>query len=244
MTQTKSIDLAGRSLFVGLPTYDYKLHIGTVSGLLKLSQEVMALGVALRLGTVCGCSVISRARNVAVHDFLDTDATDLLFVDSDISFDGQDALRLMAAATDKDIVAGVYEARMPGKVYNVTLDLKDGAVLMDDNGLVRVQRVGTGFMLIRRHVLRRMQDEHPEWEYYDPIAKASMWSIFDFKSTREAYIGEDYLFCDRAREMGFEIWVDPSLKLGHMGNHEYISEFGKDALYPAMGNNRPMSIAA
>jgi GT2 family glycosyltransferase len=45
-------------------------------------------------------------------------------------------------------------------------------------------------------------------------------------------MGEDYLFCDRARELGFEVWVDPSIELGHMGVQEYKGNFGRDVLYP------------
>jgi hypothetical protein len=57
-------------------------------------------------------------------------------------------------------------------------------------------------------------------------------SFFDFKVTREGYIGEDFLFCDRALEAGFEAWVDPTIKLGHMGIHEFKSDFGNEILYP------------
>jgi GT2 family glycosyltransferase len=57
-------------------------------------------------------------------------------------------------------------------------------------------------------------------------------------------IGEDFLFCDRAREAGFEVWVDPTIKLGHMGVIEHKSDFGEDVLYPSMIKNQTMSEAA
>jgi hypothetical protein len=59
-------------------------------------------------------------------------------------------------------------------------------------------------------------------------------AVFDFKVTEEGYMGEDFLFCDRAREHGYEVWVDPTIKLGHMGVQEYMGDFGKDVLYPMM----------
>ncbi len=45
-------------------------------------------------------------------------------------------------------------------------------------------------------------------------------------------MGEDYLFCDRARAIGYEVWIDPTIKLGHMGVQEYEGDFGRDVLYP------------
>ena len=36
--------------------------------------------------------------------------------------------------------------------------------------------------------------------------------------TREGeFWGEDYVFCRRARQAGFKIWIDPSIKLDHAG---------------------------
>jgi hypothetical protein len=58
--------------------------------------------------------------------------------------------------------------------------------------------------------------------------------IFDFMLTDEGYVGEDFLFCDRAREHGFEVWVDPTITLGHMGVQEYVGNFGTDMLYPML----------
>ena len=57
-------------------------------------------------------------------------------------------------------------------------------------------------------------------------------SFFDFKSTPDGYVGEDYLFCDRVHEIGMEVWIDPTIKLGHMGIHEFEGSFGEDWLYP------------
>jgi hypothetical protein len=57
-------------------------------------------------------------------------------------------------------------------------------------------------------------------------------AMFDFLVTDEGYIGEDFLFCDRARELGFEVWVDPTITLGHMGVQEYVGNYGEDILYP------------
>jgi hypothetical protein len=56
--------------------------------------------------------------------------------------------------------------------------------------------------------------------------------MFDFLVTDEGYMGEDFLFCDRARELGFDVWIDPSISLGHMGVQEYTGNYGKDVLYP------------
>lgn len=235
MQNQKGFDLSGRSLFIALPAYDFKVSLKLAISLARFAQVAGQHGVTLHIGSICGCSVVSRARNLLVQDFLETDATDLLFIDSDINFEPEDVFRLMAWASDpkKGIVAGVPRTRSTDKVYIATLDYDENHELtMNGMGLVRAKRVATAFMMVRREVFVRLVDDNPEWNYYDNRSGRMLNAVFDFKVTDEGYMGEDFLFCDRAREAGYEVWIDPTIKLGHMGVQEYAGDFGRDVLYP------------
>jgi hypothetical protein len=231
----KSYDLAGRSIFIALPAYDFKVSLKLAISLARFAQTAQQHGIDIQIGSVCGCSVVSRARNLLAKDMLDSTCTELLFIDSDINFEPEDILRLMAWGSDakKGIIAGVPRTRSENKVYIATLDHDENKELtMNGMGLVRAKRVATAFMLVRREVFETLYNEHPEWHYVDDRSDRKLSCMFDFKLTEEGYVGEDYLFCDRAREHGFEIWVDPSISLGHMGIQEYVGNFGTDVLYP------------
>jgi hypothetical protein len=70
---------------------------------------------------------------------------------------------------------------------------------MNSYGLVKAKRIATAFMLIRRDVFETLRDNHPEWKYYDDRVvdghpSKFCYSFFDFKSTPEGYVGEDYTF--------------------------------------------------
>lgn len=233
--QEQEYSLAGRSLFIALPAYDFKVSLKLAISLARFAQTAPQHGVTIQIGSICGCSVVSRARNLLVKDMLESDCTDLLFVDSDINFEPEDVYRLMAWASDpkKGIVGGVPRTRSDNKVYIATLDYDENNELtMNRMGLVRAKRIATAFMLVRREVFTTLVDAHPEWSYYDSRTARTLNAVFDFKLTDEGYMGEDYLFCDRAREHGFEVWVDPTIKLGHMGVQEYMGDFGAEVLYP------------
>jgi hypothetical protein len=116
----------------------------------------------------------------------------------------------------------------------MSLEGDENNIEMDQMGLVKAHRVATGFMMIQRQVFESLRDLHPEWEHKDTNSDNMLYAYFDFKLTREGYIGEDFLFCDRAREAGFTVWIDPTIALGHMGIHEFKSHFGNDVLYPSM----------
>jgi hypothetical protein len=233
--QGQEYSLAGRSLFIALPAYDFKVSLKLAISLARFAQTAPQHGVTIQIGSICGCSVVSRARNLLVKDMLESDCTDLLFVDSDINFEPEDVYRLMAWASDpkKGIVGGVPRTRSDNKVYIASLDYDENNELtMNSMGLVRARRLATAFMMVRREVFTTLVDAHPEWNYYDQRTDRTLSAVFDFKLTDEGYMGEDYLFCDRAREQGFEVWVDPTIKLGHMGVQEYMGDFGAEVLYP------------
>jgi hypothetical protein len=234
--QQKSYDMHERNLFIAIPSYDWKVSLKSAISLARFAQSAPEHGVQMRIGSICGCSVISRARNLLAYDFLKSPCTDLLFIDSDINFTPDDVYRLMAWGTNHGIVAGVPTARKGDKVYIATLDkTDDNEVIMNSMGLVRATRVATAFMLIQRRVFETLQAAHPEWQHpEDKLDGNILTAFFDFKTTPAGYVGEDFLFCDRAREAGFEVWIDPTIKLGHMGITEYMGDFGNDLLYPML----------
>lgn len=235
MQQEQGFNLAGRSIFIALPAYDFKVSLKLAVSLASFTQRASRHGIDVQIGSICGCSVVSRARNLLVQDLLESPCTELLFIDSDINFEPEAIFRLMAWGTDtrKGVVAAVPRVRDVNKVYIADLEYDENQELtMNHRGLVRAERVATAFMWVNRKVFEDLVAAHPEWTYWDKRAGKNLSAVFDFKVTPEGYIGEDFLFCDRAREAGYEVWVDPTITLGHMGVQEYTGNFGDDILYP------------
>jgi hypothetical protein len=235
MQNEASYSLAGKKLFIGLPAYDFKISVKMAIALAEFCVKAQQHGVSIQISNVSGCSVVSRVRNIIANEFLESQAEHLLMIDSDMTFKADDVFRMLAWNQTKPIVAAVGVARKKEKVYFSSLDQdEDNNIIMDRMGLVKVKRVGTGFIMIQRKVFETMRDAHPEWKYMDQNTGKMLQSFFDFKSTPEGYVGEDYVFCDRAHEHGFTAWVDPTIKLGHMGVMEYEGSFGEDFLYPLL----------
>lgn len=230
-----SYNMAGRKLFIALPAYDHKVSLKLAVSLAKFATVAPTYGITIEIGSICGCSVVSRARNLLVSDLLESDCTELLFIDSDINFEPEHILRLMAWGRDqkKGIVAGVPRIRDVNKTYIATLDTDaEGSLTMNGHGLVRAKRVATAFMWVNRRVFEDLIEQNPDWKYHDNRCQKDVHAVFDFKVTEEGYMGEDFLFCDRAQAAGYEVWIDPEIGLGHMGVQEYVGNFGQDILYP------------
>ena len=231
----KSINLAGRKLMIAIPAYDNKLNIDSAFALSNLAVQVQSLGVKLYLTHLSGCSLITKARNSLVADFLKSDADTLLFVDADVVITADAVLRLMALSLDKDITAGIYPRRGMDRKFFLDYYLDEqGALEFDKNGLMRVKRIGTGFMMIQRHVLETMVARHPEWAYVNNVDNRTDYAVFDLGLVNGEYYGEDYLFCDRATAEGFTVFLDPSISLPHVGSEKFTRDFEQDVLQPLL----------
>lgn len=229
----KGYSLTGRKLMIVIPAYDGKLNITAAFQLPQLALAAQKHGFQIHLAHMSGCSIITRARNSLVNQFLESDCSELLFIDSDINFTVNDVLRIMALGSDKDVVAGAYPRRAKDQKFFVDIHYNEfGGIELTENGLLRVDRVGTGFMFIRRHVFDKLMALHPEWKYYVDVENTHHYSFFDFAVTPQGYMGEDYLFCDRASEAGFKIYLDPDINLGHYGSTEFTGNFAEQVVKP------------
>ena len=179
------------------------------------------------LETLSNESLVTRARNTLIAKGMvarpgNKEATHLMFIDADVGFNVQDIYRLIA--DDKDIVAGLY----PKKSYPVEFvynRLPEDPPI-DENGMVRVKHAGTGFMLMKREVISRMFTQYPQLKYRNELNidnkfEPFLFGLFDTGIKEGSYLSEDYMFCDRWRDIGGDIWVDTRVKLSHSGYHTF-----------------------
>lgn len=238
MAETKSVDLKGRSLFVAIPAYDGKLNIKTAFALAQLMPKALSLGVSVFLSDMSGCSIITMARNSLVNEFLKTDATDMLFIDSDVIVTPDDVLRLLCQHTGRDVTAGMYPRRASDKKFFLDVHYDDNGDLEFDGSLMRANRVGTGFMMISRSIIEKMVANHPEWKYENKDGNGTVSALFDFAVKDGKFVGEDYLFCDRVRDIGGTIWVDVDISLPHIGTEAFTNNFREEVVIPMLDNIR------
>ncbi len=101
-----SEELRKNKLFIATPMYGGQC-LGLYSkASLDLQSICMQYGIECRFSFIFNESLITRARNYLVDEFLRSGCTHLLFIDADIQYDPQDVLALLAL--DRDIIGGPY----------------------------------------------------------------------------------------------------------------------------------------
>lgn len=152
---------------------------------------------------------VDDARNSVVREFLASDCTEMVFIDADVSFGPDELLQL--CKHDLDIVGGVYPFRREGD-DTMPVRLMEGAE--EENGLLEVEGLPTGFMKIHRRVLERLADLAPKFLTKNSQETAMVFARPTPGPTKLRW-GGDIDFCNRWRQLGGKLYAVPEIRLGH-----------------------------
>ena len=103
--------LRSRKLFVATPMYGGACAGMYARSIADLSAICTRYGITLQLYYLFNESLITRARNYCVDEFMRSDATHLMFIDSDIGFNPNDVIALLALQDEEspyDVIGGPY----------------------------------------------------------------------------------------------------------------------------------------
>ena len=206
--------------------------------------------IALRVQTLGMESLITRARNTLVANFLDDEhATHLLFIDADIGFSTAIIKRMLDF--DDQVVCAPYPMKLinwsaiPQLVKDnldyktlslpYVLNFEDKDNVEVKTGFAKVLDAATGCLLIKRECLLKMVKEYPDLHYNtDQIIDGKEYKsentylFFDtMKDEDGRYLSEDYAFSRRWQKIGGSIWADLSSDLIHYGQYKFQGQLWK-----------------
>jgi len=187
-------------ILVGVPTIgtnDYRFTLSLASLIIPDSSSILAIPRVM----------IDTSRNMCCEKLLEGDATHLLFIDDDMTFDPYllsnmlehdvDIIGALAFKRREKYEPCVYNKKEDGLYYPILPQI-----------FQEVDVVGTGGMLIKREVIEKLKN--PWFEtYYDK--QGTHWSV-------------DFSFCIKAKKAGFKIWVDPKIEMKHIGDAPLIGK--------------------
>jgi hypothetical protein len=199
------------ALMIATPTHDNKFHSAWTAGALDC---MVKFHDRIAIEHICG-SFLPRSRDILTLKFLQSNATHVLYVDSDIGFSAADAQKLLD--TGKDFVAGVYCRKQPDRTIPAELTGED------EGSLLGAKHLPAGFLLQSRASVERMYGAFRDLSYDTPFGTAcALWSTFTDKSG--SYGGEDVSYVRRWRMLGEKAWLHSGVILRHYGEQCYLPE--------------------
>lgn len=185
--------LRERKLFVATPMYGGQCYGTYTRSIADLSALCTHHGIQVRFYFLFNESLITRARNYCVDEFLRSGDTHLMFIDSDIGFNARDVLALLALQSenpdddDYDVLAGPYPKKniswekikvavdkgfadkdpqeLSKYVGDFVFNPANGTNSIQINSPAEVLEAGTGFMMIRRNTFLKYEEAYPQQKY-------------------------------------------------------------------------------
>jgi hypothetical protein len=177
-------ELRKNKLFIATPMYGGNCCGLYMKSCLDLQNVMNHYGVETKFSFLFNESLITRARNYLADEFLRSEFTHLLFLDSDIHFNPQDIIAMLAL--DKDIIGAPYPKKSinwnnikaaiksnpdinAGELENLVgeyvFNVVKGTSQFSVTEPLEVMEIGTGYMLIKRVVFEKMQEAYPQIHY-------------------------------------------------------------------------------
>jgi len=214
-------ELRKRTIFLATPMYG-----GNCSGMYARSVADLAAmcannGIRLQMYFLFNESLITRARAYCADEFMRSDCTHMLFIDSDIGFDPRDIFALLAMQSDDspyDVIGGPYPKKcicwekikkavdkgfadenpnnLDKYVGDYVFNPKSGTPSIPIGQPVEVLEIGTGFMMIKRKTLETFKKAYPFLSYKPDHVRTE-----HFDGEREIMMYFDTII-DRGYEIG------------------------------------------
>lgn len=188
-------------VYISIPTKSGQVYFELMMRLLKWTHQ----SIPVMINFEPFMAPIDHCRNTIVKKFLATDCTHLLMIDDDI-VPPSDALERLLFH-DKDIcgaacpIIGPNEYKELEIKYNAyTKDSSGYNAILKAGGMMYVDAIGTGCIMIKRQVLENID--------------APFMTEYDTEGLKMT--GEDISFCERAKELQCEIFCDFKLKCKHI----------------------------
>ena len=219
-------------ILIAIPSFG-NIYFETTVSLLNL-RDNCPFNTAIKLKKA---TYVHTARNRLVYDAVAAEATHLMFIDADMQFKPNAFNEMMEKSIKRnlDLVGGLYVSRFNEKtnIIKKIIKPKDGEPFLQDikelpttKDLFEVDVIGTGFLLIKMDVFKKL---NPPFFYYTSPKEFGMKEV-PFPNSE---LGEDVVFCLNAKKSGFQIFCDPTIELGHVGDRTYRHpQFGETEKIP------------
>jgi hypothetical protein len=223
--KVKLEELKKNKLFVATPMYGGMAHGLYVKSCLDLQSTMAKYGIDVKFSFLFNESLITRARNYLVDEFLRSDCTHLLFLDSDIHYNPQDVLAMMAL--DKDVIGGPYPKKsinwgnvaqaarnnpdmdpreLEKLVGEYVFNVVHGTKTFQVTEPLEVLEIGTGYMMVKKEVFKKLEDAFPNIRY------------------KPDHVGQKHFDGTRYIHAYFDTVIDTKDSITGGGSDRYLSE--------------------
>jgi predicted O-methyltransferase YrrM len=226
-----------QKVLIAVPTITGDIRGETAIAITETIIMCREMGIEADFRIFANCPVLPVARNTLVAMFMaDPDATDLFFIDYDVKYNADAAIKLLLRP--EEIIAGAYRVKTDDRIAFATEPkLVDGQIvgkmIEDGMALIEADFLAAGFLRIKRSAIEKMYAAYPDLAYDENVVKVENRNITEaydlfgmgIDKDRRRYTTEDFYFCKRWRDIGGKLWIYPNIDFDHVGKKAYSGNY-------------------
>lgn len=208
-----------KNILIATPSYDGKLDVWYTNSLLETVLFGIQNDILFKPIFLSYDALIQRSRNDLIKIAVENNFDGMLWIDSDMEWNPSWAVEIVNL--DKDVLGLPVIKKSLQESYNIKCKPED--LNMDDDGLISVESVGTGFLYMSKKAIDYL------WENSEEYSDTNKTSKMVFKVSVEDgnLVSEDVYVCNKLKSAGFDIFIDPTKTCNHIGSLKYSGNFSE-----------------
>ena len=191
-------------------------------------------------------SLVTQGRNLCASAFMNSDADQMLFIDSDIEFSTRSVFRLLESPHEISLIPYPmkqktdakfrkdFEARPDSNIQSMghlfPIEIPDINDIRPQDGFIEVSKGPTGMMMIKRSAFDKLKEHYKELTISQKtlvngelIDRPNYYNFFDtyWSPSNKTYMGEDFYFCKLWSSIGGKIYALCDEEISHIGEYKY-----------------------
>jgi len=205
-----------RKVLIATPALDGRLDVWYTNSLVNTIRVAQANNIFIHPVYMSYDALLQRARNDLFGLAVEGDYSDMIFIDSDMEWNPMWIMELLNR--EEDVVGGTARKKTDDALIFVA---KTNDLTRHENGLIKCEGLGTGFVKLSRKAFTALWDNSIEYE--NEGRKRRM--ICDVQVVDGQLYSEDTVLFKKLNELGFDCWLDPKMTCNHIGTKKFIGNF-------------------
>lgn len=210
-----------KTVLIATPCLDQKVDAYFVHSLCESIKLGLKNDFDIRCVFLANESILPMARNELFTLAYNEKYDNMVFIDDDEYWDKKALIEILLS--DKDVISLPVVNKGDKEItFNVwgtpNIDEKDGYIKAD--------KVGSGFLKLSRKVIVDLWESNSELLFRGKKLK----NICEYTFKNGDFVGEDITLCDKIKELGYDIWINPKHTVSHIGNKMYVGNFEKHSM--------------
>jgi hypothetical protein len=207
----KKVLIATPSLYGKVDAYYVHSLCESIKLGLKSDMDIKAIFLANE-------SILPMARNELLNLAYNEKYDDMVFIDGDEYWDAKALIDILKSPKD---VISVPVVNKGDKKIEFNIILNDKLEIDPNDGYIKIEKSGTGFLKLSRKVIVDLWESNPELSFRGKKLK----NICEYTQVAGDFVGEDITLSHKIAELGYTIWVNPNSTVSHLGNKMYTGDF-------------------